>query len=186
MLIFAPPFLSGRSLPVAEPATESRSVLALGKTGSPSHFPSVWPWMIHTVLLVCLGWQQSVCREESAVCQVKWEWVSVCWKRSSQHWFCSLSYCTSLVGRTKNQFRSIQMTCSSHQWTSLVHLSISATWFDMNMRLVNFRLMQWLQALVLQTTKGWILISSGWVELTDHLTQACNPSKAKTVFPKNE
>lgn len=101
MLIFAPPFLSGRSLPVAEPATESRSVLALGKTGSPSHFPSVWPWMIHTVLLVCLGWQQSFCREESAVCQVKWEWVSVCWKRSSQHWFCSLSYCTSLVGRTK-------------------------------------------------------------------------------------
>lgn len=143
MLIFAPPFLSGRSLPVAEPATDSRSVLALGKTGSPSHFPSVWPWMIHTVLLVCLGWQQSVCREESAVCQVKWEWVSVCWKRSSQHWFCSLSYCTSLVGRKKNQFRSIQMTCSSHQWTSLVHLSISATWFDMNMRLVNFRLMQW-------------------------------------------
>lgn len=77
MLIFAPPFLSGRSLPVAKPATESRSVPALGKTGSPSHFPSVWPWMIHTVLLVCLGWQQSVGREESAVCQVKMR-VSEC------------------------------------------------------------------------------------------------------------
>lgn len=71
------------------------------------------------------------------------EWVSVCWKRSSQHWFCSLSYCTALVGGKKNKFRSIQMTCSSHQWKSHVHLSISATWFNMNMRLVNFRLMQW-------------------------------------------
>lgn len=52
-------FLSGRSFPVAEPATESRSVPAPGKTGSPSHFPSVWPWMIHTVLLVYFGWQPS-------------------------------------------------------------------------------------------------------------------------------
>lgn len=54
------PFLSGRSfLPVAEPATESRSVPAPSKTGSPSHFPSIWPWMIHAVLLVYFSWQQS-------------------------------------------------------------------------------------------------------------------------------
>lgn len=48
-------FLSGRSFPVAEPATESRSVPAPVKTGSPSHFPSIWPWMSHTVLLVYSG-----------------------------------------------------------------------------------------------------------------------------------
>lgn len=49
--------------PAAELGSDSETSPAPGEAGSPSHFPSIWPRMIHAVPLVYFGWQQTVCSE---------------------------------------------------------------------------------------------------------------------------